>query len=82
MTRSYSQSDWDAQLSGSKIEPLESATKRHLPRDRSGSIGEDFDIEHSHIEPLDSPVKEHAQPLHEPHGVTKETFKENEETKK
>ncbi|KAL5400830.1 hypothetical protein PMIN03_012048 [Paraphaeosphaeria minitans] len=60
-----SQDDWDYQLSSSKIEPLESPTKRHFPRDRTGSIGEDFDIEHSHIEPLDSPVKEHPQPMHD-----------------
>lgn len=52
-----SEQDYNAMVSGAKIEPLASPTKRHVPHDDHGVIGEDRDIEKDHLEPLDSPIK-------------------------
>ncbi|ORY08649.1 hypothetical protein BCR34DRAFT_603412 [Clohesyomyces aquaticus] len=58
-----SETDYDASISSSKIEPLGSPMKVHIPHTDHGVIGEDADIEHTHLEPLDSPIKEHHRTL-------------------
>ncbi|KAF2186754.1 hypothetical protein K469DRAFT_706746 [Zopfia rhizophila CBS 207.26] len=42
-----------------KIEPLRSPTKTHVPRSDHGVVGEAADLEHTHIAPLDGGSKDH-----------------------
>ncbi|KAF2748492.1 hypothetical protein M011DRAFT_476497 [Sporormia fimetaria CBS 119925] len=66
-----SEQDQNVLLSGAKIEPLKSPVKRHQPHDDHGDIGEERDIEETHLEPLHSELKHHHTqlPHADSHGV-------------
>ncbi|OCL12801.1 hypothetical protein AOQ84DRAFT_311557 [Glonium stellatum] len=47
-----SESANDANLSGAKIQPLDSETKRHVPQTDHSVVGDDSDINQARIDPL------------------------------